>query len=75
MFVIFKKVFSFASAYGERHDHRNFGMIISLSVSSILAFLQEFNLRYWLRLYWLFWVNKFIENIEIDSVIRVELPR
>ena len=46
MFVIFKKVFSFASAYGERYDHRNFGMIISLSVSSILAFLQEFNLRY-----------------------------
>ena len=46
MFVSFKKVFSFASAYGERYDHRNFGMIVKLSVSSILTFLQEFNLRY-----------------------------
>ncbi len=45
-FVSLKKVLSFASAYGKRHDHRDFGMIVKISVSSILTFLQEFNLRY-----------------------------
>jgi len=45
-FVSLKKVLSFASAYGKRHSYRDFGMIVKLSVSSILTFLQEFNLRY-----------------------------